>query len=130
MALGRKKKSGRKEPKFDGAASLDNVRLNPWDRVGGPEDDDDVRPKRRAKSRPVDDDEDDAPREPRPRKTRASGRKESKAKAKGRARSGFGRLVYWGAVLGLWAIIAGAGVELIDGDGETVAIDRPGHTHF
>jgi thiamine-monophosphate kinase len=27
-------------------------------------------------------------------------------------------------------IIAGAGVELIDGDGETVAIDRPGHTHF
>ena len=112
MALGRKKKSGRKEPKFDGAASLDNVRLNPWDRVGGPEDDDDVRPKRRAKSRPVDDDEDDAPREPRPRKTRASGRKESKAKAKGRARSGFGRLVYWGAVLGLWAIIAGAGVVI------------------
>lgn len=41
MALGRKKKSGRTEPKFDGAASLDGVRLNPWDRVGGPEDDED-----------------------------------------------------------------------------------------
>ncbi len=111
MALGRKKNSGRKEPKFDGAASLDGVRLNPWDRVGGPEDDEDIKPKRRAaKSRPVDDDEDDAPREPRPRKTRAAARKESKTKAKGRARSGLGRLVYWGAVLGLWAIIAGAGV--------------------
>ena len=113
MALGRKKNSGRKEPKFDGAASLDGVRLNPWDRVGGPGDDEDVRPKRRAaKSRPIDDDEDDAPREPRPRKTRAAARKEHKAKAKERSRSGLGRLVYWGAVLGLWAIIAGAGVVI------------------
>jgi penicillin-binding protein 1A len=111
MALGRKKKSGRKEPKFDGAASLDGVRLNPWDRVGGSEDDEDIKPKRRAaKSRPVDDDEDDAPRERRPRKTRASARNESKARAKGRARPGLGRVVYWGAVLGLWAIIASAGV--------------------
>ena len=107
MALGRKKNSGRKEPKFDGAASLDSIRLNPRDRVGGLEDDEDIRPKRRAaKSRPVDNEED----EPRPRKTPAAARKESKAKAKGRARSGLGRLVYWGAVLGLWAIIAGAGV--------------------
>lgn len=110
MALGRKKKSSRREPKFDGAASLDGIRLNPWDRVGGPEDDEDVKPKRRAvKARPADDDEGDA-RESRPRKTRASARKDSKTRAKGRSRSGIGRLVYWGAVLGLWAIIAGAGV--------------------
>ena len=109
MALGRKKQGGRKEPKFDGAASLDGVRLNPRDRIGG-RDDDDAPPKRRAaKSRPLDDDEDDMPRE-RPRKTRAAERKESKSKARGRSRSGLGRLVYWGAVLGLWAIIAGAGV--------------------
>jgi penicillin-binding protein 1A len=111
MALGRKKKSGRAEPKFDGAASLDGVRLNPWDRVGGPEDDEDEKPKRRAaKSRPVDDDDDDAPRERRPRKTRISSRKDNKKKSQERSRSGWGRLVYWGAVLGLWAIIAGAGV--------------------
>lgn len=110
MALGRKKKSSRREPKFDGAASLDGIRLNPWDRVGGPEDDEDVKPKRRAvKARSADDDEDGA-RESRPRKTRASARKDSKTRAKGRSRSGIGRLVYWGAVLGLWAIIAGAGV--------------------
>ena len=109
MALGRKKQGGRKEPKFDGAASLDSVRLNPRDRIGG-RDDDDAPPKRRAaKSRPLDDDEDDMPRE-RLRKTRAAERKESKSKARGRSRSGLGRLVYWGAVLGLWAIIAGAGV--------------------
>ena len=109
MALGRKKQGGRKEPKFDGAASLDSVRLNPRDRIGG-RDDDDAPPKRRAaKSRPLDDDEDDMPRE-RPRKSRAAERKESKSKARGRSRSGLGRLVYWGAVLGLWAIIAGAGV--------------------
>ncbi|MBS4002258.1 MAG: penicillin-binding protein [Afipia sp.] len=109
MALGRKKNSGRKEPKFDGAASLDGVRLNPRDRIGGV--DDNVPPKRRAaKSRPVEyDEEDDMPRE-RPRKTRAAERKENKSKARGRSRSGLGRLVYWGAVLGLWAIIAGAGV--------------------
>lgn len=110
MALGRKKQSGRKEPKFDGAASLDGVRLNPRDRIGG-RNDDDAPPKRRAaKSRPLDDDEeDDMPRE-RPRKTRASERKDSKSKARGRSRSGLGRLIYWGAVLGLWAIIAVAGV--------------------
>ncbi|MEQ1433074.1 hypothetical protein ABLW54_23600, partial [Salmonella enterica] len=45
-----------------------------------------------------------------PRKTRAAERKENKSKARGRSRSGLGRLVYWGAVLGRWAIIAGAGV--------------------
>jgi penicillin-binding protein 1A len=110
MALGRKKQSGRKEPKFDGAASLDGVRLNPRDRIGG-RDDDDAPPKRRAaKSRPVADDEDEAP--PRQRKPRASERKDSKSKARGRSRSGLGRLVYWGAVLGLWAIIAAAGVVI------------------
>lgn len=109
MALGRKKQGGRKEPKFDGAAPLDSVRLNPRDRIGGREDDDAPPKRRAAKSRPLDDDEDDMPRE-RPRKTRAAERKESKSRARGRSRSGLGRLVYWGAVLGLWAIIAGAGV--------------------
>ena len=109
MALGRKKQSGRKEPKFDGAASLDGVRLNPRDRIGG-RDSDDAPPKRRAKSRPVEDDEEDEMPRERPRKSRVAERKENKSKARGRSRSGLGRLIYWGAVLGLWAIIAVAGV--------------------
>ena len=109
MALGRKKHGGRREPKFDGAASLDSVRLNPRDRIGGR--DDDAPPKRRtAKSRPVEDDEEDEMPRERPRKTRAAERKDSKSKARGRSRSGLGRLIYWGAVLGLWAVIAAAGV--------------------
>ncbi|MCF2521554.1 transglycosylase domain-containing protein [Bradyrhizobium sp. G127] len=112
MALGRKKKSGRTEPKFDVDASLDDLRLNRWDRVGGSEDAEESRPKRRvAKSRPADDEDDDeAPRERRVRKTRASSRKDNKKKSRERSRSGWSRVVYWGAVLGLWAIIAGAGV--------------------
>jgi penicillin-binding protein 1A len=112
MALGRKKKGGRTEPKFDVDASLDGIRLNPWDRVGGPEDDEEPRPKRRAaRSRPAgDEDDDDAPRERRPRKTRASSRKDSKRKSQERSRPVWGRVVYWSAVLGLWAVIACAGV--------------------
>jgi len=111
MAAGRKKKGGRTEPKFDVDASLDGIRLNPRDRVGGPRDDN-PKPKRRAaKSRPVEDydDEDDMPREPRPRKTRAS-RKDDDRRSSRRSRSGWGRAIYWSAVLGLWALIACAGV--------------------
>jgi penicillin-binding protein 1A len=112
MALGQKKKGGRKEPKFDGAASLDGVHLNPWDRVGGPEDDYEDKPKRRAaRSRPAAaDDADDAPR---PRRSSRASRK--KAAAKERARWRVGRLIYWGAVLGLWAVIAVAGIVVYVG---------------
>lgn len=111
MGLRRRKTDRRAEPKFDGAASLDDVRLNPWDRVGGPEDDADAKPKRRAaKSRPADDeDEDAAPRRARPRKAKGASRRD-KTKARERSRVRVGRLIYWGAVLGLWAVIAAAGV--------------------
>jgi penicillin-binding protein 1A len=111
MGLRRRKTGRRAEPKFDGAASLDDVRLNPWDRVGGPEDDADARPKRRkAKSRaPDDEDEDDVPRRAPPRKARGSSRRD-KTKARERSRFRVGRLIYWGAVLGLWAVIAAVGV--------------------
>jgi thiamine-monophosphate kinase len=34
------------------------------------------------------------------------------------------------AITEIGEITAGAGVELIDGNGEAVVIDRPGHTHF
>jgi penicillin-binding protein 1A len=114
MGLRGRKTGRRAEPKFDGAASLDDVRLNPWDRVGGPEDDADARPKRRAaKSRPADDEDDDAPRRAPPRKARGGTRKDKpkdKSRARERSRFRVGRLIYWGAVLGLWAVIAVAGV--------------------
>jgi penicillin-binding protein 1A len=69
-----------------------NLRLRPQDRIGGP-------PKARAGSGRRQRDADTAPAPRAPRKKRGGGR-----------RSGFGRLIYWGAVLALWAIIAGIGV--------------------
>jgi penicillin-binding protein 1A len=104
---GRKKTGGRREPKFEGKASLDGVRLNPWDRVGdyGDEDEDDDKPVRRASRR---DDSDDAPRERKPRKSRASAKRE-KPQARDKGRSSLGRVLYWGVVLSLWLVIAGVG---------------------
>lgn len=107
MALGWKKNGGRKEPRFEGGASLDGLRLNAWDRVGNSEDE---APKRRSTLDDTSDD-DEPPRERRPRKTRAQTRKDKK-KSRQRSRTGFGRLVYWGTVLGLWAAIAGVGVVI------------------
>ncbi len=66
------------------AASLD-LRLRPQDRTGGP-------PAGRRRRQ-----DDEAPHEPR-RRRRA-----------GKRRSGIGRLVYWGAVLALWAVIGAIG---------------------
>src|SRR3984957_9383672 len=69
-----------------------DLRLRPQDRIGGP-------PKARAGSgrRQRDADAPSPPRAPR-KKKRGGGR-----------RSGFGRVIYWGAVLALWAGIAGIG---------------------
>jgi penicillin-binding protein 1A len=108
MASGQKKKGGRKEPKFDGQASLDSVRLNHWDRVGHAIDDDEPQPKRRRAKPIEDDDVDEAPRERRPRNS--STRKDKDNSSRGRSRSVVGRLAYWGVVLSLWAVIAVAGV--------------------
>lgn len=104
---GRKKTGGRREPKFEGKASLDDLRLNPWDRVGdyGDDDDeDDDKPVRRAAKR----DDDEAPRERKPRKTRAQAKRDKKQPRDGE-RSRIGRVLYWGVVLSLWAVIAGVG---------------------
>ena len=90
MALGRKKSGGRKEPRFEGGASLDGLRLNAWDRVGNSEDE---APKRRS-ARDDAPDDDEPPREPRPRRSRAQARKDKKT-SRQRSRTGFGRLVYW-----------------------------------
>src|SRR4051794_19499912 len=102
MAWGRKKSGGRREPMFGLAASLAELRLGPQDRVSVADD----KSKARTAKPKTRDAEGDAPRE---RKTRAS-RGSSKRKSKSRARGAVYRLLYWGAVLGLWAAIAVVGV--------------------
>jgi penicillin-binding protein 1A len=102
MAWGRKKSGGRREPQFGLAAALSELRLGPQDRVAT--DDDKLRkssPKRKAA-----DAGDDAPRERKPRVSKSG----SKRRSSGPARGGLFRLFYWGAVLGLWAVIALVGV--------------------
>jgi penicillin-binding protein 1A len=103
MAWGRKKGGSRREPQFGLGASLAELRLGPRDRVTAA----DAKAKKSASRRKAsdDDDDDDAPREPRPRKTKAGSRRRAKA----RGRSGISRLLYWGAVIGLWAAIAVVG---------------------
>jgi penicillin-binding protein 1A len=93
MALG-KKKGGRKEPTFGIAAALSDLRLSKADRVPGG---DDEKPKKAPKR--------ENPEGDRPRKARTAG----KARNGGRLVGGVKRLVYWSAVLGLWAAIAVVG---------------------
>jgi penicillin-binding protein 1A len=102
MAWGRKKSGGRREPQFGLAAALSELRLGPQDRVANNDD----KPKKPSSKRGADDSDDDPPRE---RKLRAN-KSSSRRKSGGRARSGLYRLVYWGAVLGLWTAIALVGV--------------------
>src|SRR6202048_3639739 len=102
MAWGQKKSGGRREPQFGLAASLAELRLGPQDRVAG----NDETPKKPSPKRKTGDADNDAPGERKPRANRGGGKRRSK----GRARSGLYRLVYWGAVLGLWAAIAAVGV--------------------
>src|SRR6202163_3093870 len=104
MTWGKKKTGGRTEPQFGLGAALSELRLGPQDRVPGG---DDEKPKKSPK-RKASETDDDAPRERKPRASRAS----SKRTSRGRARSGLGRLIYWGAVLGLWAGIAVVGVVI------------------
>src|SRR5436305_11439553 len=95
MAWGRKKSGGRREPMFWLAASLSELRLGPQDRVTVAND----RPKTKApktKARTP-----DLPREREPR----GGKRKSRS-----ARGAVYTLLYWGAVLGLWAGIALIGV--------------------
>src|SRR3981189_1962191 len=104
MGWGKKKSGGRKEPQFGLGAALSELRLGPQDRVPGGDDD---KPKKSPKRKASESSDDDTP----PERRRAS-RAGSKRKSKSRARSGLGRLIYWGAVLGLWAVIAVVGVVI------------------
>src|ERR1700759_5336918 len=107
MAWGRKKASGRKEPRFGLAGALADLRLDPKDRIPAASEDN---PKKAAGKRKAEDDEDDDPPPPPPkeRKVRES---QSRSGARRRSKSRFGltRLIYWSAVLGLWGAIAVVG---------------------
>ncbi len=110
MAWGRKKSGGRREPRFGLTASLAELRLSPKDRVafGDDDDDDDEAPKKSSPKRKARDPGDDAPRERKPRPSKASRNRRTKTPA----RVGLYRLFYWGAVLGLWVVIAVVGVVI------------------
>jgi len=101
MGSARRKGGARREPRFGPDVSLDSLRLSPDDRVRGS----DEAPRRRASI--PDDDNDEAP-PPRERRPRKAARRDKGRRDRG-ARFGFGRLVYWGAVLSLWGIIAVVG---------------------
>ncbi|HLZ02557.1 MAG TPA: penicillin-binding protein 1A [Bradyrhizobium sp.] len=104
MAWGRKKKAGgRKEPRFGLAAALADLRLDPKDRIPTAGDD---KPKKAAKRKPGDDDDKEPPVE---RKSRTASRS-SNRRARSSSRLSLSRLIYWGAVLGLWGAIAVVGV--------------------
>jgi penicillin-binding protein 1A len=110
MAWGRKKSGGRREPQFGLAASLAELRLGPKDRVtnGDDDEDEDEAPKKSSSKRKARDPDDDAPRERKPRPSKASRNRRTTTPAG----SGLYRLLYWGAVLGLWAVIAVVGVVI------------------
>src|SRR3954462_3559869 len=104
MGLG-KKKGGRKEPLFGLPAALADLRLTAADRIPGGDD----KPKKSTKSSAKRKSEDAGDEPPRERKAPA-GRGSAKRRSKSRIGASLGRLVYWGAVLSLWGMIAVIGV--------------------
>jgi penicillin-binding protein 1A len=94
---------GKRRETSSDEASLD-VRLSPEDRATGPS----SSGRRRRDSSDADNPE---PEERPRRRPRAAGsRRKGKAAGKSPKRSGFVRLVYWGAVLGLWMAIGVVGL--------------------
>src|SRR6516164_4803132 len=106
MAWGRKKSGGRKEPRFGLAAALADLRLDPKDRIP---DADDKPKKAAAKRKPEEDEDDDLPPPP-PRERKSRDKRGGKRRSRLRLPVNFPRLIYWGAVLSLWAAIFGIGV--------------------
>ena len=92
MAWGRKKSSGRKEPRFGIAAALADLRLDPKDRIPAAGD---AKPKKATKRKVADDDDEEPPVERKPRESR-NGKRRGKSSG-----LSIGRMVYWCAVLGL-----------------------------
>lgn len=87
--MGRPKSRERREPKFDAPRPIIDLRVTARDRAGAANDD-----KSRGRAEPA----------------AERGRKRKGGRGGGRNRSVLGRLVYWGVVVGIWALIAVAGV--------------------
>jgi penicillin-binding protein 1A len=104
MGLGKKKKA-RKEPLFGLPAALADLRLTAADRIPNVED----KPKKSGKAAPKDNREESGDEPPRERRA-AAPRSGTKRRSKSRLGAGLGRVVYWGAVLSLWGIIAMVGL--------------------
>ncbi|MGO4717173.1 transglycosylase domain-containing protein [Bradyrhizobium sp. 2TAF24] len=108
MGSSRRNGEGRREPRFGPSSSLVDLRLGEDDRVRVAEPK--AAPKRR-KAAPVDvDDEPDEPPPRRPVKSKTRGKAN-----RSRGTFGIGRLIYWGAVLGLWAVIGVVGLVIYIG---------------
>ena len=120
MAWGRKKSGGRQEPLFGLPAALAELRLSPEDRIPAASDDDEKPKKPVAKRKPEQDDDEPPSRERKPRAPKSGAKNDAKndarsgakRRAQSRSQFSFGRLIYWGAVLGLWATIAVIGVVI------------------
>src|ERR1700722_11990543 len=106
MAWGRKKSGGRKEPLFGVGASLAALRLSPQDRIPYGEDE---KPKKSAPKRKADEEDDDE--SPPARKVPAP-RNGGKGRSQPRSGITLARLLYWGAVFGLWGAIAIVGAAI------------------
>ena len=110
MAWRRKKGGVRKEPQFGLAAALADLRLDPKDRIPSAEE----KPKKPAAKGKIVEDEEDAgplPRPP-PRERKVRGKSMTRRRSRSRSRISLLRLIYWGAVLSLWAVILGVGLVI------------------
>ena len=109
MAWRRKKGGVRKEPQFGLAAALADLRLNPKDRIPSPEE----KPKKPAAKGKIVEDEDAGPLPPPPpRERKVRGKGMTRRRSRSRSRISLLRLIYWGAVLSLWAVILGVGLVI------------------
>jgi penicillin-binding protein 1A len=108
MGLGRRKATGRREPRFD-AFPIPGLRLTARDRPAGPPPEE----SKQARRAPLTRKEGRAAKEDRARPEKKvepkPARKNAGRGGGGKRRSLAGRLVYWGFVLGLWAVIAAVG---------------------
>ena len=109
MAWRRKKGGVRKEPQFGLAAALADLRLDPKDRIPSPEE----KPKKPAAKGKIVEDEDAGPLPPPPpRERKVRGKSMTRRRSRSRSRISLLRLLYWGAVLSLWAVILGVGLVI------------------
>jgi penicillin-binding protein 1A len=100
MAVGRRKPRARREPRFGDAPSRAELRVAPDDRIGG------QRNESRGAARPPSEHRDSS------RRSRGGDGNDGDGRGRKPKRPRLGRLVYWGVVLSLWAVIGLIGVTI------------------